>query len=767
MKKYMLKNLDCAHCASVIEDRLKQMNGVQQVSVNFAAQSMQIETEHMDDVIRLIGEVEPKVKVVSPPSGGTAKTFHLKNLDCAHCAAKIEKKLKDLAEVQDVSIDFATLSMKLQTDNLNLVVDTIKEVDSAIEVIQSDHAVSIDQTSGLKQQLLLLGSCFVAMFGGIMFQEKIQQSAFPIIEYILFIGLYLITGYSVLLKAFKNLLRGQIFDEHFLMSIATLGAIFIHALPEAAGVMIFFRIGEQLEQYAVNKSRRSIRALLAIKPDSAHLKTAEGIKTVSPETVLIGDEIIVKPGERIPLDGTVTSGESQLDTSAITGESVPVQIKDGDAVLAGMICQTGTLVIKVEKEFKDSSISRILEMVENALQRKSKTDRFITVFARYYTPAIVLISTLTALVPPFVFGMGSFSDWLYRALVILVISCPCALVISIPLGYFGGIGRASHEGILIKGSNYLDIIPKISTFIFDKTGTLTKGVFKVTEVCTRNGYKEEDLIRYAAYAEAFSNHPIAGALKAAYPETVQTEKILQHTEKAGFGVKARLQDIDILVGNDKYLHAENIEHQDCKLDRTAVYVVINGEYAGYIIISDEEKPDALSALQNLKSVGIKKLVMLTGDNRHVAEFYKNTLNIDDVYAELLPGEKVDILEKYQSQTPGQVAFVGDGINDAPVIARADIGFAMGQAGTDAAIETADVVLMTDHLSKLPEAIRISKKTKAVVWQNIFFALGIKIIFVVFGAFGMANMWEAVFADVGVTLLAVLNSLRVLKKKTLS
>lgn len=691
------------------------------------------------------------------------KKYKLKNLDCAHCATKIEGSLKALSEVQSVSVNFATQSIQIETDDMECVLKKIKEIEPSVEVLIPENASTIEPSEGLKKEVTILVLCFFALFIGIFFQEELHRSYSEVFEYGLFGGLFLLTGYSVLWKAFKNLIHGKVFDENFLMSIATLGAICIHALPEAAGVMIFFRMGEVLEQYAVNRSRKSIQALLAIKPDSAHLKTDAGIETVSPEEVSIGAEIIVKPGERVPLDGTVVSGESQLDLSALTGESKPTKIYSGEMILAGAISQTGTLTIKVTKIFEESSISRILEMVENALQRKSKTDRFITTFAKYYTPAIVFISTLTALIPPFVLGVGDFKDWVYRALVILVISCPCALVISIPLGYFGGLGRASHEGILIKGSNYLDILPKVKTFIFDKTGTLTEGVFKVTDIQTRNGYQKEDLIRYAAYAEAYSNHPIASAIRDAYKEPIEIEKIITHFEKAGFGVKASLEEGEILIGNDKYLHLEEITHQDCELDQTAIYVVVNREYAGYIIISDQEKKGTTEAIQSLKKLGIKKTVMLTGDNQHVAKYYRDKIGIDAVHAELLPEDKVRILEQYQEEYPGQIAFVGDGINDAPVIARADVGIAMGKAGTDAAIETADIVLMTDHLSKLSTAITISQKTKSIIWQNIIIALGIKFLFVVFGAFGMANMWEAVFADVGVTLLAVLNSLRVLKR----
>lgn len=766
MKKYELKNLDCAHCAAKIEENVGRLAEVEAVSVNFATQSMKIQTLDMEKVLSVIKDVEPQVQVIATEPSSTknrVEKFKLKNLDCAHCAATIETALKNMDTVEAVSINFATQSLQLQAGDVAAVIQKIEEVEPSVKVILPQKGEEETSSNRLKKDVLNLIFCFFALFIGIFFQDALHNSYQEIPEYLLFGGLFLWTGHSVLLKAFKNLAKGKIFDENFLMSIATLGAVFIHALPEAAGVMIFYRIGELLEQFAVNKSRKSIKALLAIKPDTAHLKVEGGIETVPPETVKVGAEIIVKPGERVPLDGTVLSGESQTDTSALTGESVPVKMKAGDSILAGMICKTGTLTLKVTKTFEDSSISRILEMVENALQRKSKTDRFITTFAKYYTPAIVVFSTLTAVIPPFVLGVGDFKDWLYRSLVILVISCPCALVISIPLGYFGGLGRSSHEGILIKGSNYLDILPKVKTFIFDKTGTLTKGVFKVTDIQVRNGYQKNDLLRFSAYAEAFSNHPIASAIKEAYHQEVEVDKIIKHTEKPGYGVKVTLDEGDILIGNDKFLHLEEIEHQDCELEKTAIYVVVNRKYAGYIVISDEEKEDTLAAIQALRRLGVSKTVMLTGDNQQVAEYYRNKIGIDEMHAELLPEDKVKVLEDYQQTTPGRVAFVGDGINDAPVIARADLGIAMGKAGTDAAIETADIVLMTDHLSKLPEAITISQKTKRIIWQNIFGALGIKILFVAFGAFGLASMWEAVFADVGVTLLAVLNSLRVLKK----
>jgi Cd2+/Zn2+-exporting ATPase len=546
------------------------------------------------------------------------------------------------------------------------------------------------------------------------------------------------------------------------MSIATLGAIAIDEMPEAVAVMLFYVVGELFQNIAVNRSRKSVKALLEIRPDYANIKINGDIKRVSPVEVHPGQIIVVKPGEKIPLDGNIIEGNSFVDTSALTGESVPRSVKESETVLAGMINKSGLLTIKVTKEFGESSISRILELVENASSKKAETEKFITTFARYYTPVVVFGALLLAIIPPLFFAEQTFTDWIYRALVVLVISCPCALVISIPLGYFGGIGGASRRGILVKGSNFLDALTKVKTVVFDKTGTLTKGEFKVAEIVSANGYKQEDILKYAAYAEANSSHPIAKSILEAYNNKIQQSEISEVIEISGHGIQAKVGGDEVLIGNDKLLHKENIEHDKCNIEGTVVHVAVNTKYTGYIVISDSLKENAAEAIAELNKLKINT-VMLTGDNKSTAEIYAKKLGIKEYYSELLPENKVEHIEKLLiAAHDGKVAFVGDGINDAPVIARADVGIAMGALGSDAAVETADVVLMTDSPMKVVDAIEIAKRTRRIVWQNIGFAMGVKLFFILLGVFGIATMWEAVFGDMGVAIIAILNSMRVMK-----
>ena len=574
---------------------------------------------------------------------------------------------------------------------------------------------------------------------------------------------YLIVGWKVISSAVKNIVRGQFFDEQFLMTIATLGAFAIDQMPEAMAVMLFYVVGELFQDIAVNRSRKSIKALLEIRPEYANLLTDGETAKVSPESVKVDDSIIVKAGEKIPLDGEVIDGSSFVDTSALTGESVPRKLKEKDMALAGTINQTGVLTIKVTKIFSESSVSKILELVENASSKKAETEKFITTFAKYYTPIVVIGALLLAILPPLLFSGQTFGEWIYRALVVLVISCPCALVISIPLGYFGGIGSASRKGILVKGSNFLDALTQVKTVVFDKTGTLTKGEFKVSEVVTSNGFTKEEILEYAAYAETNSNHPVAKSISDAFGKDIESKRIKQVEEISGHGIKAVIDGKTVLAGNDKLLHKESIVHPVCSVEGTVVHVAIDTVYAGYIIISDTLKDDAIEAIEKLKAKNIQT-VMLTGDNKFAAAAFAKKLNIDKYFYELLPEDKVKHIETLiQESKGGKVAFVGDGINDAPVIARADIGIAMGALGSDAAIETADVVLMTDSPSKVNDAIDVAKRTRKIVWQNIYFAMGVKLIFIVLGVFGVATMWEAVFGDMGVALIAVFNAIRILKK----
>ena len=573
---------------------------------------------------------------------------------------------------------------------------------------------------------------------------------------------YLIVGLDVLIEAIKNIFKGEVFDENFLMTIATIGAFAIGEYPEAVAVMLFYQVGEMFQSYAVDKSRKSIASLMDIRPDFANIKKNGSIEKVSPDKISIGDIIIVKPGEKVPLDGTIVDGNSMLDTSALTGESVPREVNIGDEVLSGSINQNGLIEIKVTKSFGESTVSKILDLVENASSKKSKSENFISKFAKYYTPIVVVIAVLLAIIPPIIFKETEFIQWLYRALTFLVVSCPCALVISIPLGFFGGIGGASKLGVLVKGSNYLEALSKTEVVVFDKTGTLTEGVFEVKKVNSVDITKE-DLIKYAAYAESFSNHPIANSLKKAYGKDIDNKKISETHELSGLGVNAVVDGKEVFVGNEKLMQEKNIEYIKCNEIGTILYVAINNQFKGTIIISDKIKADAKKAIEKLKKNNVKKIVMLTGDKKAVGESVAKELGLDEVYTELLPNNKVEKVEELMKSKSkkGKLAFVGDGINDAPVLAISDIGIAMGGLGSDAAIEAADVVLMTDEPSKVVDAIKISKKTLKIVKQNIIFAIAVKILVLILSAIGLSNMWQAVFADVGVSVLAILNALRVL------
>ena len=574
---------------------------------------------------------------------------------------------------------------------------------------------------------------------------------------------YLLVGSDVLYKALRNITKGRIFDENFLMSVATIGAIAIGEPSEAVGVMLFYKIGEYLQELAVGKSRKSISELMQIRPDMANLKLGNTIKVVNPEDVNIGDYIIVKPGEKVPLDGVVIEGSSMMDTSALTGESVLRTVKKGDNLLSGFINKNALLTVQVTKDFSESTASKILDMVENASSKKSKTENFISVFSRYYTPIVVGLALLIAILPPIFMQGATFSEWIHRGLIFLVVSCPCALVLSIPLSYFSGIGVASKQGVLIKGSNYLEALRYVDTVVFDKTGTLTEGVFDVVKVKPIN-ISEDELIKFASIAEVNSNHPIAKSILNYYNKEIDLNKMEEYEEIAAHGIRVKYENNIILAGNEKLMASNNIKIEKSTDVGTVVYIAINNEFKGYIVIADKIKTDSEEAIRLIKEQGIKETVMLTGDNKEVANSVAKKLKLDKVFSNLLPNEKVEKIEElYKNRTEKEkIAFVGDGINDAPVLARVDVGIAMGGLGSDAAIEAADVVIMTDEPSKIAKGIQISKKTYKIVWQNIIFALGIKIIVMLFGAMGMASMWEAVFADVGVAILAVLNAMRIMK-----
>ena len=575
---------------------------------------------------------------------------------------------------------------------------------------------------------------------------------------------YVILGWDVVWQAVKNITRGQVFDEHFLMSVSTIGAFAIGEYPEAVAVMLFYQVGEFFQSLAVKRSRKSISDLMDICPDSATVKRNGVLQVVSPESVAVGEIIVVKPGEKIPLDGIVVDGESMLDTKALTGESVPRSIRKGDEALSGCINQSGLLTLKVTKSFGESTVSKITDLVENASARKAPTENFITTFARYYTPVVVGMAAVLAIIPPLVLG-GGWSEWLRRGFVFLIVSCPCALVISIPLTFFGGIGAASKRGVLVKGSNYLEALNKVSVVVFDKTGTLTKGVFEVANIIPAAGYQKEQVLEYAAQAESYSNHPIAKSILATYGKPIDQKQFSGFEEISGHGISVMVQGKKVLAGNSKLMESEKIAYAACDAAGTKFYVAADGSYVGCILIADEVKPDSKCAIAELKKIGVEKTVMLTGDNEQIGKSVADELGLDAYYAQLLPDQKVEKLEMLdkQKRQGSKLAFVGDGINDAPVLARADVGIAMGGLGSDAAIEAADVVLMTDEPSKLVEAIDVAKATKRIVMQNIVIALGIKSVFLVLGALGMAGMWEAVFGDVGVTIIAVLNAMRILKK----
>lgn len=583
----------------------------------------------------------------------------------------------------------------------------------------------------------------------------------------LFIISYIIVGGDVVKRAVKDILKGQVFDENFLMSIATIGAFFIGEYPEGVAVMLFYQVGELFQSYAVGKSRKSIASLMDIRPDYANVKKGDELVKVDPDEVQIGDIIVIKAGEKIPLDGKVIEGSSMIDTSALTGESVPREVEVGSDILSGCININGVITAEVTKEFGESTVSKILDLVENASSKKSNSEQFITKFARYYTPVVVIIAVFLAIIPPLVIDGATFSDWIYRALAFLVVSCPCALVISIPLSFFGGIGGASKKGVLVKGSNYLEALAETEIVVFDKTGTLTKGVFNVQEIHPE-GVSKEELLELTAHAESYSNHPISLSLKRAYSKEIDNGRISDVEEISGHGVIATVDGKKVMAGNIKLMKMMDIPYFKGELIGTIVHVAVNNKYIGYIVIADEVKEDSAQAIKELKAANIKQTVMLTGDNKSICSKVAKELGLDKVYAELLPADKVEKLEELFSQKSkkGKLAFVGDGINDAPVLARADIGIAMGGLGSDAAIEAADVVIMTDEPSKIATTMKISKKTLKIAHQNIVFAIGIKIIVLILSAFGITTMWAAIFADVGVTIIAVLNAFRALNVKNL-
>ena len=684
----------------------------------------------------------------------------LEGLNCANCARKIEEKVGKMEGVKESNLNFTTTTLNVKLERKVKEEHAINEIKKIVEALEPHVKVEKKVSGKTNVQRAKFEVKPTLIIGTILYLIAVIGDFKGALVLILFVASYLLIGGKVVLTAIKNIARGQLFDENFLMTVATIGAFSISEYQEAVAVMLFYEIGETIQGYAVNKSRSSISSLMDIRADYANIIIDGKEKKVSPETVKVEDIILVKPGEKIPLDGIVVEGESFVDTSALTGESVPRKIAVNDEILSGGINTNGVLKVKVTKKFGESTVSRILEMVENAANKKANTEKFITKFAKVYTPIVVALAILIAVVPSIFIKDALFSTWLYRALVFLVVSCPCALVVSVPLGFFAGIGGASKKGVLVKGSNYLELLKDLETVVFDKTGTLTEGVFTVTEINTNNIQKEK-LIEVAAMAESFSNHPIAISIIKEYGKEIDKEVIEEYEEIAGHGIKAVINNEEILIGNAKLMNQFNISYNEVDSIGTVVYCAINGEFKGSIVISDKIKENAAEALINLKAAGVKKTVMLTGDNKKTAEKVGEKVNIDEVHSELLPLGKVKEVEKLlkASNKNGRLAFVGDGVNDAPVLARADIGIAMGGIGSDAAIEAADVVLMKDDINALVDAINVSKKTNKILWQNIIFALGVKVIVMVLGTFGIANMWTAVFADVGVTIIAIINSTR--------
>lgn len=742
---YLLNGLNCTSCAMKIEMAVKELPFVENAFLNFAAGKINIEFSCKDikEMAHLLQDIcdriEPGIEVV---------------IEDNYTIARMDRSEAAATETEDRAAVGVTPEKSGSPDRE-------RPIESRE---QKGKGPGVSFLSDEKQRLVIGGLLFLLALV-IRYTYLAEQIPFWS-NFLLFAASYLIIGGEIILTALRNIPRGVIFDENFLMTIATLGAFAIGEYPEAVAVMLFYMIGELMQDRAVDRSRRSIKELMDIRPDYANLKRNGSIEMVDPRQVQAGDEIIIRPGERVPLDGVIIEGRTMVDTSALTGESLPRSLDTGDEILSGMVNKDGLITVRVTRDYGDSTVARILELVENSAARKAPTEEFISKFAGYYTPVVVFAALAIAITPSLFVPGAAFADWFYRALIFLVISCPCALVVSIPLGFFAGIGRASREGILVKGGNYLEALNRVERVVFDKTGTLTRGVFVVEKVKAFNGFNEDEVLELAAIAESYSSHPIARAIVAEYAAEPVQEKIESYQELPGLGIRLLYDGREILVGNDKLLREYNINNgiHLYNGNGTVVYVVIDKEFAGYIILTDVIREDAHAAMSGLRELGVRELIMLTGDRKAVAEEYASRLGLDAHYAELMPEEKVEIVENLlQNQGKGKLLFAGDGINDAPVLARADIGVAMGGVGSDAAIEAADMVLMTDEPSRIVTAIRIAGMTSRIVWQNIIMALGVKGVVLLLGASGMATMWMAVFADVGVTVLAVLNSLRILSK----
>lgn len=719
--EWVLNNLDCASCADKIEQGVANVDGVVDSKANFMTKTLTFSISAKETEKDILPVVKKKILTIEPTILLTAKNSGKVISDKGYpTEAEQEEKQKETAE---------TVKNDKKLDN---------------------------------EKRLMIGRLVVSL---ILMLVVALMPLGNTVSFILAFAGYLLAGYEVVWRAIKNSLHGQVFDENFLMTIATLSAFYVQQYPEAVAVMLFYQVGELFQDVAVDRSRRSITELMDIRPDYAHLKVDKQIETVNPEEVQVGDVIVIQPGEKVPMDGRVIKGESTVDTSALTGESVPRSVSIDERVLSGFVNKNGVLEVEVEKPFSESTVVKILDLVQNASSRKAPTEDFVTKFARYYTPVVVIVAVLLAVIPPLVLEGATFNEWLYRASIFLVISCPCALVVSIPVGFFSGIGLASKKGILIKGSNFLEALNDVRYVVMDKTGTLTKGSFEVSTIKPETKITSESLLELTAYAEKYSSHPIAESIKEKYGKEIDESRLSEYNEISGHGVQVTIDGKPVLVGNAKLMKQFSIPFKEVKTTGTVVYVSIDNHYVGHLLIEDEVKDTAASAIHMLKEYGIEHVAMLTGDTSKVSQAVAEKLGIDEVYSDLLPQDKVEKMEDIMLRKgkKERIIFVGDGINDTPVLARADIGVAMGGIGSDAAIEAADLVIMDDDPQKIAVSIDVAKNTRKVVWQNIVFALGVKALFLILGALGFATMWEAVFADVGVTFIAVLNSMRILRK----
>lgn len=802
--KFRVEGLDCANCAQKIEDKLNRQDSIKEASVVFATMTIFVtsdveESQLIQNIQTIIDQIEEGIIIKSTKKTKTASQEHQKEvcacehnheiehkhcpdgacdttlkkekeltgkvtslsiqgLDCASCAIKVEKRINQLDSIKDAVVNFSTQNLQVQTNTaikedelLKILQKAVDSVEDGVKIVPKKTSLVIEKPklfSIRKNGDLLLG--IIILIIAIMLENQSYS-------FLLFFASYLISGYKVLWKAFKNILRGEIFDENFLMCIATIGAFWIGEYPEAVEVMLFYSVGEIFQSYAVNKTRSSISSLMDIKSEYANVIMQDTVVKKAPEEVDIGDIILVKVGEKVPLDGVVIKGVSTLDTSSLTGESLPRDVQEKDEIIAGVVNLTELIYVQVTKPYEDSTVSKILELMENAASKKAPMEKFITRFAKIYTPTVVVLAVLLAVVPMLIFKDAVFSDWLYRALTFLIVSCPCALVISIPLGLYAGLGKASKIGVLIKGGNYLELLKDVNTVVFDKTGTLTHGRFEVVEI---NG--NDDLLMYGAYGEYLSNHPIGKSIVSSYQQDIDAKRISDFKEIAGQGISVTIDEKVVCLGNQSYIESMGVNVIEPKTIGTIVHITIDGMYAGNIIVADKIKETSIRGIQKLKREGIRNTVMLTGDHRVVANDIASKLSIDTVYSELLPQDKVYQVESLMEDENCKLAFVGDGINDAPVLARANIGIAMGGIGSDAAIEAADMVLMNDDIESIGEAIRVSKKTNSILKQNVTFTLTVKIGVLLLTMFGITNMTMGVFADVGVTLIAILNSMRILK-----